>query len=99
MANCRIFKPTKTAMQSGRANTKKWVLEFQPLKKPQKDVLMGWNGLSSTKNQIRMSFRTKEDALAFAKRNKLQTIIDEPNERVMHVKRYSDNFSSKFRFE
>ena len=99
MSVCRVFKPTKSAMQSGRANTKKWVLEFEPLKKSRKDGLMGWNGFGNTKNQVRLFFKTKEDAIAFANKNKLQIVIDEPNERQPKTKSYSDNFSSKFRFQ
>ena len=98
MTDCRIYKPTKTAMQSGRVNTKKWVLEFKPTKN-QRDRLMGWFGSGSTQNQVKLSFNTKEEAISFAKKNKLSAKIEDPAKRTLKQKNYSDNFSFRFRFD
>ena len=98
MAECRIFKPTKSAMQSGKANTKKWILEFEPTKS-QKDRLMGWVGSSKTTDQIRITFNSKDEAISFAKKNNLKARVDEPKKRNILKKNYSDNFSFRFRFQ
>ena len=58
----KIFKPSKTAMQSGRANTKLWLLVFSDDSKASRDGLMGWHGGTSTVNQVKLNFSTKEEA-------------------------------------
>ena len=65
----RIFRPSKTAMQSGKAKTKDWVLEFEPKDARRSDPLMGWTVTSDTESsQIRLHFDTKEDAVRYAPR-------------------------------
>jgi len=88
----KIFKPSKTAMQSGRANTKSWSLVLIDDSKTSKDGLMGWHGGSSTVNQVKLKFSTKEDAIDYAKRNNLNYEVLESSERKVISKSYADNF-------
>ena len=88
----RIFKPAKTAMQSGRAKTKDWVLEFDTGKAKQIDSLMGWTGSRDTRNQVQLRFDTKDEAIAYAQRHGFSFSVDEPQERVMKPKSYAENF-------
>ena len=99
MPECNIYSPTKTSMQSGRANIKKLVLEFVPCQTQTLDPLMGWIGSDDPNQQIKIRFNTKEQAIAFAQKKGLTIKIQEPNRRIVRPKSYSDNFSSKFRFE
>ncbi|MDA1089190.1 MAG: ETC complex I subunit [Proteobacteria bacterium] len=93
MTEVRIYKPAKTAMQSGRRNAKRWVLEFEPASAKQTDSLMGWIGSSDTRGQVRLRFDSKEDALAFAQTNKLTARVQNPKPRRIKHKNYADNFS------
>ncbi|MGD9536045.1 MAG: ETC complex I subunit [Alphaproteobacteria bacterium] len=88
----RIYQPSKTAMQSGRAKTHHWVLEFvsdQPLSI---DSLMGWTGSRETRRQVLLRFDTKEEAIAYAKRQGYAYTVEEPQERVIRPKSYAENF-------
>ena len=89
----RIFQPAKTAMQSGRAKTRHWVLEFEPTRRQQLDPLMGWPGNGDTMQQVRMTFETREDAIARAERKGLDFMVHEPKERHLKPKAYADNFA------
>ena len=91
-SRARIYRPAKTAMQSGRANTKAWVLEFEPQGRKDHDPLMGWVGSSDTRGQIRMRFATKEEALAYSQRHRLDVDVEEPHTRRIRPKSYADNF-------
>lgn len=93
MPDVRIFQPTKTAMQSGRANVKKWILEFEPGSRKETDTLMGWTGSRDTRGQVRMRFDTKEDAVAFAQKNNLSFQVSETKKRKIKPKNYADNFA------
>lgn len=88
----RIYRPAKTAMQSGRANTRKWVLEFEPTAPKVVDPLMGWTGSSDTATQVRVSFASKAEAVAFARKHGLDYRVFEPCERSLRPKSYADNF-------
>ena len=88
----RIFKPAKTAMQSGTANTKEWLLEYEPVKKFT-DPLMGWTGSTDTRNQLRLWFDTKEEAIAYAEKHGIQFTVEEPHHRSLKPKAYADNFA------
>ena len=63
MVKVRIFQPAKTAMQSGRRNTKRWVIEFEPNSQKKIDPLMGWVSSEDTRGQVRVYFDTKDDAI------------------------------------
>ena len=67
----KIYKPSKTAMQSGRSKFKKWVLKITGEKNQVRDTMMGWNGGSNTSSQIQLNFKTKEDAIYYAESNNL----------------------------
>ena len=88
----KIYKPAKTAMQSGRAKYNKWVLKFLDQKNQLKDTMMGWNGGSSTVSQIELKFSTKEEAVSYAKKNSIDYEILETSERKVINKSYADNF-------
>jgi len=88
----RIFKPAKTAMQSGEARTKEWVLEFEPQSAPSVDPLMGWTSSSDMKSQVRLEFDTKDEAIAYATREGLAYTLSEPKPRKPIRKSYADNF-------
>ena len=88
----KIYKPSKTAMQSGRSKFNKWVLKFNNNRNQKKDSLMGWNGGSNTNSQIELKFDTKEDAINYAKRNDIEYVVLESSERKVITKSYADNF-------
>jgi ETC complex I subunit-like protein len=92
MALARIYRPSKTAMQSGRGQTQKWLLEYEPATRRDPDPLMGWASAQDTLNEVRMHFPTLDEALAFAKKHELEYTIIEPHTRTPKVKSYADNF-------
>ena len=93
MTDVRIFMPSKTAMQSGQGNVKHWVLEFEPDSPKQTDPLMGWTGSSDMRGQVSLKFDSKEEAVAFTKKNGLTARVQEPKNRRIRPKNYADNFS------
>ncbi|MBV9015857.1 MAG: ETC complex I subunit [Alphaproteobacteria bacterium] len=92
MALARIFRPAKTAMQSGRRQTKKWVLEFEPASRRDPDPLMGWSSAADTLNEVQLRFDTLEEAIAFADKHGIQYAIVEPHQRRLKAKSYAENF-------
>ena len=92
MARARIFRPAKTAMQSGRALTQRWVLEYEPETPRQPDPLMGWSSARDTLNQVRLRFATLDEAKQFADKHGLDYSVEEPHERRFKPKNYADNF-------
>ena len=94
-AKVRIYKPSKTAMQSGRSNTQKWILEFEPTDALKVDPLMGWSGSQDTLRQLKMRFPNKEDAVSYARRKGLTFRVQDPRERIVKPKAYADNFAYK----
>jgi len=88
----RIFKPAKTAMQSGVGKTKEWVLESEPAPKFV-DPLMGWTGSRDTMQQVQLSFETLDEAKAHAERNGWQYVVEMPHSRAIRPKAYADNFA------
>jgi hypothetical protein len=89
----RISKPAKSAMQSGWAKTKQWLLDIEPADPVEPDPLMGWSGSHDTDKQLRLWFPTKEAAIAFAEKRGLAYVVMEPKERVIRPKSYADNFA------
>ena len=87
----RIFKPARSAMQSGEARTKEWVLEFAPATPRAADPLMGWTSTRDTQTQVRLEFETKEEAIAYAVREGLSYSLAEPKPRKPIRKSYADN--------
>ena len=88
----KIYKPSKTAMQSGRSKYNKWVLKFSDKKNQLKDTMMGWNGGSITVSQIELKFSSKEEAVNYAKKNSIDYEVLETSERKVINKSYADNF-------
>jgi hypothetical protein len=88
----RIYKPAKTAMQSGRAKTHEWILEFEPSAAKRADALMGWAGSSDTQGQVRLRFETKEEALAYAAHHGIACDVELPHASRVRPKAYADNF-------
>ena len=95
MTEVRIYKPAKTAMQSGRGNTRDWVLEYEPGSAKETDPLMGWAGSADTRSQVRLRFASKEEAVAFAKKNGMDFRVQEQKPRPIRPKSYSENFANK----
>ena len=92
MALARIYRPAKSAMQSGRAQTRKWVLEYEPASRRDPDPLMGWSSAGDTLNEVRLRFATLDEALAFADKHGLDHTLEEPHQRTPKAKSYADNF-------
>ncbi len=79
-------------MQSGRAGTAHWVLEFEPSGRREADPLMGWIGSADTQSQVRLSFPTQEEAVAYAAKNGIACDVELPHTRHVKPKAYADNF-------
>jgi hypothetical protein len=88
----RIFKPAKTAMQSGTARTEEWVLQHEASATREIDPLMGYTSSRDTFGQLNLSFANKNDAIAYAERNGIAYVVSEPQARKAIRKAYSDNF-------
>ena len=89
----RIYQPPKTAMQSGRANTRRWVVEFEPESARRIEPLMGWTSSRDTKGQVRLWFDSKEDALSYVEKHGYMYTLEEPREPTIRPKAYADNFA------
>lgn len=89
----RIFQPAKTAMQSGRRKIKDWVMVFEPTDASRPDPIIGWNGSADTSRQVRLTFDSKEDAIAHARKNGFTYTVREPKQRRIKPKAYADNFA------
>ena len=92
MKKAKIFKPTKTAMQSGYAKSDKWVIEYI-VDHPGVNPLMGWESSTDTFSELNLEFSSKEKAIEYAKKNKIEFEIIEENKRRIVKKSYSDNFN------
>ena len=90
--SARIFSPARTAMQSGKAKTGYWVLEFEPEKPRRIDPLMGYTSSGDMKSQVRLTFYTREEAVAYAEREGLAYRVDEPKQPVRRQISYAENF-------
>ena len=91
MKSAKIYKPTKTAMQSGKRNTKNWLLEFDTLNTGI-DPLMGWETSQDTMSEIKLEFSSKEQAIKYAKKNNINYYVVEPQKNKIIKKSYADNF-------
>ena len=92
----RIYQPAKTAMQSGTAKTKGWVLEFAPASARDVDPLMGWTSSDDTQSQVRLTFETKKEALDYAKAKGIETTVQDPKARKHNIRArgYGENFAT-----
>jgi hypothetical protein len=88
----RIYQPARNAMQSGKARTKKWVLEYEPERAKQIEPLMGWTASSDMRSQVTLDFDTLEEAVAYAEKHSIPHQVFEPHRPSAKAKSYSDNF-------
>jgi hypothetical protein len=88
----RIFKPAKTAMQSGQGNTRTWVIAPEPSPK-EVEPLMGWTSSRDTMTQVELSFATLDEAKAHAEKNGWQYTVEKPRSQPVRPKAYADNFA------
>ncbi len=95
----RIYQPARSAMQSGQANTRSWVLEFLPADSKFIDPLMGWTGSRDMNQQVRLSFDSREAAIVYAEKHGLSFQVFEPKKRrhILRQNGYGDNFSANRR--
>ncbi len=91
MKKAKIYIPNKSPMQSGLGKTDKWILEFET-KDPTTNPLMGWESSSDTLTELKMEFSSRELAISYAKKMKIDYEIIEPKKRKTIKKSYSDNF-------
>jgi len=89
----RIFKPAPSASQSGRAKSQDWVLEFEPASARSNDPLMGWTSSADMNGQVRLTFPSRDDAVAYAEARGVPFRVIEPDERRLIIKAYADNFA------
>ncbi len=87
----RIYLPARNAMQSVQTKDK-WVLEYEPESPPTIEPLMGWTSSSDMKQQVKLRFDTKEEAVAYAERNGVPYRVEEPKPAARRILSYSDNF-------
>lgn len=92
MSQARIYIPSKTSMQSGKAKTKFWVLEFCANDCKFKDPLMGWTSTTDTTSQVRLKFQTLALAIGYAQRHGLSFMVEPEHIRKIQKRSYSDNF-------
>ncbi|QDZ00977.1 ETC complex I subunit [Nitratireductor mangrovi] len=90
--SARIYSPAKTAMQSGKAKTGRWLLEFEPEKPRKIDPLMGYTSSGDMRSQIKLSFETREEAIAYARKEGLAYRVEEPKEPRRRQMSYAENF-------
>jgi hypothetical protein len=88
----RIYQRPKNAMQSGRALTDQWLLEFVPAEARRPDPLMGWTGSGDPRTQVLLSFASREEAEAYAARHGIAARVQAPPPRRLKLQAYADNF-------
>ena len=92
MKKAKIYKPSKTAMQSGLKKFDKWIIEYIT-DDPGINPLMGWESSTDTYGELKLEFSTKELAIEYAKKNNIHFEVIEPNNRKITLKSYADNFT------
>ena len=90
----RIYRPAKTATQSGAAKSTRWLLEFEREQAPEIEPLMGWTSSADTRTQVKLWFASEEEAVAYAQRNGLAYRVEKPNPARRNTLSYSDNFKT-----
>ena len=93
MRVAKIYKPAKTAMQSGRGKTKSWVLEHPRASKVVPDSLMGWQSSADTARQVKLYFESSDAAIAYCRAHNLAFEVVKPKQRRLRRKAYADNFA------
>lgn len=92
----RIFRPAKTAMSSGTAKTRAWVLEYMPAEAREVDPLMGWTSSGDMNSQVRLRFETLEAARDYAAANGIDAVVVQPKQRKPNIRArgYGENFAT-----
>ncbi len=95
----RIYRPARTAMSSGTAKTKQWVLDYEKDSAREIDPLMGWISSNDTQTQVRLTFDSKEAAVAYARENGIDAVVTEPKPRKANIRPggYGENFATNRR--
>ena len=95
----RIYRPAKTAMSSGMAKTKQWVLEYAPASSREVDPLMGWTSSADTQSQVKLRFDSKEAAIEYAQDHGIDAVVQEPKSRKANLRMggYGENFATNRR--
>jgi NADH dehydrogenase ubiquinone Fe-S protein 4 len=94
----RIYKPAKTATQSGQRNTKAWVLDFEPEQPRMVEPLMGWTSSSDMRQQVRLRFASQEEAIAYCERHGIAyQVFEDKAPAARRGISYSDNFAFRRR--
>ena len=91
MRKAKIYIPTKTAMQSGFGNIRKWILEYET-RDSKTSPLMGWESSDDTLSEVKLEFSTKEKAIDYAEKNNISYEVIEPKNKEYVIKSYADNF-------
>ena len=93
MKKAKIYIPSKSAMQSGKGKSNKWLLEFNK-SKTENDYLMNWVSSNDTQSQVKLFFSSKDEAIAYSKKNNINFEVIEPKKNKLIIKSYADNFLS-----
>ena len=88
----RIYQRPKNVMQSGKARTDQWILEFEPAEAKKPDPLMGWAGSGDMQAQVQLKFASKDEALAYAQKHGIAARVHEPPHKTLKIQAYADNF-------
>ena len=88
----KIYKPARNAMQSGKGKADNWLLEYEPEIPQTAEPLMGWTSSADMKQQLRLTFETKEQAIAYAERNGIAYWVEQEAAERQQRKSYADNF-------
>ncbi|MBC7950819.1 MAG: ETC complex I subunit [Rhodospirillaceae bacterium] len=92
LATARIYRRSPNPMQQGRARMGQWTVEFEPHLKPGIDPLMGWTSSGDPLQQVRLTFPSEDEAVAFCRRQKLPFDLEKPAANKPKPKSYSSNF-------
>ena len=92
LMQARIYKRPKNAMQSGKALTGQWILDFAPAQAKKADPLMGWAGSGDTQQQVQLKFDSAEDAQAYAAKYGIPAIVHSVPAKKLKIQAYADNF-------
>lgn len=92
----RIYQPSRNAMQSGTARTRRWALDFAPAEARELDPLMGWTGSGDTQAQVRLRFESREAAEDYARAHGIDYVLAEPHRRSPNIRPrgYGENFAT-----
>lgn len=90
--SARIYQNPKNAMQSGKAKTHIWVLEFEPAEAKKPDPLTGWAGSGDTQQQVRLTFPSQEAASAYAEKYGIKAMVKSTPQKRLKLQAYADNF-------